>query len=289
MRRQLFLCPLQGTTMFQIQGPVPMEGDVDLSAAGLTEMVTARSRRSDIVIREVRWASAFQMNARLADKYRVGRAFLCGDSAHVHPPTGGQGLNTSIQDAYNLGWKLAAVVRGADQSLLDTYEEERRPIAQDMLGFTTRLLEALKERGDMRRGREGQQLDLGYAGSSIGLNAPAREGRLLAAGDRAPDAPLMGRAGQAVRLFELLKGPHWTLIGFSTQKSRTLPARKNLRLHRIADDGDVSDADKVFQPTYGVSPGDWVLVRPDGYVGAIVNEADFSHLEAYMVRMGLGA
>ena len=61
----------------------------------------------------VSWASAFNMNARLADRYRVGRVFLAGDAAHIHPPTGGQGLNTSVQDAYNLGWKLAAVIRGA--------------------------------------------------------------------------------------------------------------------------------------------------------------------------------
>jgi 2-polyprenyl-6-methoxyphenol hydroxylase-like FAD-dependent oxidoreductase len=62
------------------------------------------------------------MNARLADRFRVRRVFLVGDAAHVHPPTGGQGLNTSIQDAYNLGWKLAAVIDGCPATLLDTYE-----------------------------------------------------------------------------------------------------------------------------------------------------------------------
>lgn len=82
------------------------------------------------------WASAYKMNARLADRYRVGRVFLVGDAAHIHPPTGGQGLNTSVQDAYNLGWKLAAVAGGASVALLDSYEEERRPIAAGVLGLT---------------------------------------------------------------------------------------------------------------------------------------------------------
>jgi hypothetical protein len=84
------------------------------------------------------------MNARLADRYRVGRVFLAGDAAHIHPPTGGQGLNTSVQDSYNLGWKLAAVLGGAPKELLATYEEEHRPIAAGMLGMATRLLDEAK-------------------------------------------------------------------------------------------------------------------------------------------------
>ena len=151
------------------------------------------------------------MNARLADRYRVGRVFLVGDAAHIHPPTGGQGLNTSVQDAYNLGWKLGAVVAGAPDALLDSYEEERRPIAASMLGLATKLLDAAK-RGEMRRGREVHQLDLGYAGSSLALEKPERRGGLLA-GDRAPDAPIRGAAGQSTRLFEFFKGAALDAIG----------------------------------------------------------------------------
>jgi len=117
---QLSLCPLAGTDLFQVQGPVPLEGDVDLTAAGLTALAAERTGR-DIAIRSVTWASAYTMNARLAERYRVGRVFLVGDAAHTHPPTGGQGLNTSVQDSYNLGWKLAAVLGGAPKKLLATY------------------------------------------------------------------------------------------------------------------------------------------------------------------------
>ena len=146
MARQISLCPLAGTDLFQMQGPIPLEGEVDLSAEGLTALVAERTGRNDIRIQSVSWASAFNMNARLADRYRVGRVFLVGDAAHIHPPTGGQGLNTSVQDAYNLGWKLAAAAAGAPDALLDSYEEERRPVAAAMLGLATKLLDALQKK-----------------------------------------------------------------------------------------------------------------------------------------------
>jgi 2-polyprenyl-6-methoxyphenol hydroxylase-like FAD-dependent oxidoreductase len=129
------LCPLMGTDLFQLQGRIPLEADIDLSVEGLAAMIAARTRRADIKVRSVSWASAYSMNARLADRYQIGRVFLAGDAAHIHPPTGGQGLNTSVQDTYNLGWKLAAVLGGAPAALLETYEEERRPIAAGMLGL----------------------------------------------------------------------------------------------------------------------------------------------------------
>ncbi|PZU06070.1 FAD-dependent oxidoreductase [Sphingomonas sp.] len=284
MARQISLCPLAGTDMFQLQGPIPRDGEVDLSAEGLTALLAERTGRNDILIHSVSWASAFQMNARLAERYRVGRIFLVGDAAHIHPPTGGQGLNTSVQDAYNLGWKLASVVRGAPDALLDTYEEERRPVAANMLGLATRLLESAK-RGDMRRGREVHQLDIGYPESGLALEKPERRGGLLA-GDRAPDAPIRGSAGQPIRLFELLKGPHWTLIGYDVARE-DVPARRGLHIHIFGQRGDLEDDAGNFRSAYGIGPGDWVLVRPDGYVGAIVSSATIAALEPYLQSVGL--
>ena len=282
MADQISLCPLAGTDLFQLQAPVPLEGEIDLSVAGLAAMIAERSKRKDIVVREVLWASAYQMNARLADRYRVDRVFLAGDAAHIHPPTGGQGLNTSVQDSYNLGWKLAAVLAGAPDALLDTYEEERRPIAAEMLGLSTKLLEASK-RVDMRRGREVHQLDLGYFDSSLSLKGASRETG-ISAGDRAPDAPIRGAGGQPSRLFELFRGPHWTLLGYNT-RGDALPARANLRIHRIGAEFD--DMAGHMAATYGVRDGDWVLVRPDGYVGAIVSGEDLTMLERYLAGVGL--
>jgi 2-polyprenyl-6-methoxyphenol hydroxylase-like FAD-dependent oxidoreductase len=284
MEAQIALCPLAGTDMFQLQAPVPLEGDVDLSAEGLTAMVAARSGRSDIKIQSVSWASAFHMNARLADRYRAGRVFLVGDAAHTHPPTGGQGLNTSVQDAYNLGWKLAAVLTGAPDTLLDTYEEERRPIAAGMLGLATKLLDAAK-RGEMRRGREVHQLDLGYSGSSLAVEKPERRQGILA-GDRAPDAPMRGAAGQSTRLFELFRGPHWTSLGYEADRP-AVPPRPNLHIHRVGAGGDMVDEAGHMRAAYGLSPGDWVLVRPDGYVGAVVSAGETAELEHYLEQVGL--
>ena len=284
MDRQISFCPLSGTDLFQMQGPIPLDGDIDLSAAGLTALVEKRTGRRDILIQTVAWASAFNMNARLADRYRVGRVFLVGDAAHVHPPTGGQGLNTSVQDAYNLGWKLAAVLNGAPDILLDSYEEERRPVAAAVLGLATKLLDAAK-RGDMRRGREVHQLDLGYPESTLALELPRRTRGPLA-GDRAPDALIRGAAGQPTRLFSLFKGPHWTLIGQDAARD-VAPARPCLHIHTFGSHGDLVDDRGSFSDVYGLASGDWVLVRPDGYIGAIVGRNDIGALENYLDGVAL--
>ena len=92
---------------------------------------------TDFGVHSPRWLSRFGDATRLADRYRDGRAFLAGDAAHVHPPAGGQGLNLGVQDAFNLGWKLAAEIGGrAPDGLLDTYESERRPVGADVLDLT---------------------------------------------------------------------------------------------------------------------------------------------------------
>jgi 2-polyprenyl-6-methoxyphenol hydroxylase-like FAD-dependent oxidoreductase len=284
---QISLCPLAGTEMFQVQGPVPLEGDIDLSAEGLTALIKERTGRADIVIHSVSWASAFNMNARLAERYREGRVFLAGDAAHTHPPTGGQGLNTSVQDSYNLAWKLAAVLRGAPAALLDSYEEERRPIAAEMLGLSTKLLEAAKA-GSMRRGREVHQLDLGYPDSSLSLEKPERRSGVLA-GDRAPDAPIRGAGGQPTRLFNLFRGTHWTLIGYEVNRLSAVKPRAGLHIHAVGPRGDIVDDRGHIRDSYGVRSGEWVLIRPDGYVGAIVNSENVDSLEKYLEGVGLTA
>ncbi|WP_341520108.1 FAD-dependent oxidoreductase [Pseudomonas sp. G.S.17] len=280
--QQLHLCPLAGTELFQLQAPIPTEGDVDLSAAGLEVMVTERTGRTDIEIASVHWASAYSMNARLADFYRVGNVFLVGDAAHIHPPTGGQGLNTSVQDSYNLGWKLAAALAGPSDKLLDTYEEERRPIAEGMLKLAIKLLDASKT-GENRRGREVQQLDIGYPDSSLSLQQTDRT-RELVAGARAPDAQIRGAGGQPTRLFELFKGTHWTLLGYQTSRC-AMPVLSHLRTHIFGPGGDVIDECGQVSDAYGLSAGDWVLVRPDCYIAAIVSSAREETLKRYISSM----
>ncbi len=282
---QVSLCPLAGTQLFQIQAAAPLEGNVDVTAAGLVRLVAERTGKN-IAIHSVAWASVYSMNARLADRYRVGRVLLAGDAAHIHPPTGGQGLNTSVQDSYNLGWKLAAVLGGAPDKLLDTYEEERRPVAASVLGLSTRLLDEVRQGVRMRRDREARQLDLGYSGSSLALQTCQRHG--LQAGDRAPDAPMRGAAGQPTRLFSLFQGPHWTLLGYEADRA-AIAVRSGLRIHIIGPQGDLVDEGGHFRNTYALSPGEWILIRPDGYIGAVAGSDNVSVLERYLAEVGITA
>lgn len=284
MQRMLTLCPLAGTSLFQIQAPIPADAQADLSAAGLTALTVARTGRQDITVQAVTWASDYRMNARLAGHYRVGRVFLAGDAAHVHPPTGGQGLNTSVQDAYNLGWKLAAVLRGAREELLDSYETERRPVAADMLGLSTRLLDEHRQKGTFRRGREVSQLDAGYPGSPLSKERPERTAGLRA-GDRAPDAGFCGAAGQPSRLFMLFRGTHWTLLVCEAREVN-IRSRPGLHIHCIGPGGDVIDSRGEIRDAYGLRPGGCVLIRPDGYIGAFLHTDHIAELDLYMAGMG---
>ncbi|MFI7411304.1 FAD-dependent oxidoreductase [Streptomyces sp. NPDC049627] len=254
----LAICPLAGTEDFQVVAQFAEGAAVDVSLEGVRKVVAARSHLAPEDVTEVRWASDFRPRAALADRFRDGRVFLAGDAAHVHSPAGGQGLNTSVQDAYNLGWKLGAVLReGADAALLDTYEEERRPIAADMLGLSTGV-----HRGEIRRGEATRQLALGYRESTLTTETRATPGPVRA-GDRAPDGTLGG-----VRLFDAFRGPHWTLVAVGVEAPE-LP-------------GSIGVVRGEAQASYGTG---LFLVRPDGYVGWAGDRGD--GLREYLAGAGL--
>jgi 2-polyprenyl-6-methoxyphenol hydroxylase-like FAD-dependent oxidoreductase len=184
------LCPLPGTSLFQFMS------QASTVAAGLEHAVHELTGHR---VRSIAWSSTYQPAVRMVDRYRVGRVFLAGDAAHVHPPSGGQGLNTGVQDAYNLGWKLAHVVRGAPQALLDTYEAERLPVAAAVLGLSKRLYQTRS----IKRGDATNQLALHYRTSSLSSGATLGT---LHPGDRMPDA----RLADGSRLFDRLRGTHAT-------------------------------------------------------------------------------
>jgi len=126
---------------------VPASGVSDRAEPPTLEDFKQRLRAiagTDFGVHSPRWMSRFGDATRLAERYRVGRVLLAGDAAHIHPPAGGQGLNLGVQDAFNLGWKLAAQVRGwAPESLLDTYQAERHPVAADVLDNTRAQMELM--------------------------------------------------------------------------------------------------------------------------------------------------
>ncbi|SCG50796.1 2-polyprenyl-6-methoxyphenol hydroxylase [Micromonospora zamorensis] len=126
---------------------VPAAGVSDRAVAPTLEDFQQQLRTiagTDFGVHSPRWLSRFGDATRLADRYRVGRVLLAGDAAHIHPPIGGQGLNLGVQDAFNLGWKLAAHIQGwAPEALLDTYQAERHPVAADVLDNTRAQMELL--------------------------------------------------------------------------------------------------------------------------------------------------
>ncbi|MGD0436003.1 MAG: FAD-dependent monooxygenase [Bryobacteraceae bacterium] len=184
------LCPLPHTSLFQFTSKAKT------AEAGIESVVhKVTGHRAG----RVAWSSVYQPQVRMVDRYRVGRVLLAGDAAHVHPPSGGQGLNTGVQDAYNLGWKLAHVARGAPDSLLDTYEAERLPIAAAVLGLSKRLYRTKS----IKRGDATNQLALHYRASPLSSGVPLGS---LHPGDRMPDA----RLDDGSRLFDHLRGSHAT-------------------------------------------------------------------------------
>ncbi|MGW6533452.1 FAD-dependent monooxygenase [Streptomyces venezuelae] len=260
------LCPLAGTHHFQLTAQFPAGTTPDLSLRAVRDLVAARTHLTADDVTELRWSSDFRPRAALADRFREGRVLLAGDAAHVHSPAGGQGLNTSVQDAYNLGWKLGAVLRhGAPESLVDTYEEERLPNAAQMLGLSTRI-----HRGEVRRGAATRQLGIGYRESS--LAAETREGLpedALRAGDRAPDGPCGTET-----LFDAFRGPHHTLLAVGTDAELPPLDEKSVRSRTIP----------AYEP-YGKG---LFLIRPDGYVGWAGTDAR-DGLTAYLARCGVTA
>jgi hypothetical protein len=166
----------------------------------------------------MRWSSVYRVSHRIASAYGRGRAFIAGDAAHIHPPVGGQGMNTGLQDAHNLAWKLAYVVKGlADPALLDSYTAERHPVGVDVVKSTSAALNAVLARQAANPAMRETQLLISYRGSPVVTDLyPDADPASPAPGDRLPDAhALMQRfIGHPRRLHEFIgRGKH-TLIGY---------------------------------------------------------------------------
>lgn len=246
---------------------LPDDAPVDLDEI---RAVTRAALGTDYGMHDARWLSRFHSDERQAPRYRVGRVLLTGDAAHVHSPAGGMGMNTGLQDAANLGWKLAAVVRGwAPDSLLDTYESERHPVGGLVLRASGAILRfALVGSPILRTIRNalaGAMLRVGPATrrltgtlSGLGIRYQSPRGAHPWVGARAPDRQL----SNGTRLYEALRGGRFVLLSDT-------PAPP-----------DWDDQLTVAAPrdTDGIA----VLVRPDGYIGWAGAPADVPSRTAYL-------
>jgi 2-polyprenyl-6-methoxyphenol hydroxylase-like FAD-dependent oxidoreductase len=280
-------CPLPHSTLYQWMIRLTPDEEPPLDEDQITDRIRAHTRNRRITVSDIQWKSVFRPNIRLAEHYRQGRVFIAGDAAHVHTPAGGQGLNTGIQDAYNLGWKLAQVLAGAGSQLLDSYETERLPIAAGVLGLSTKKYEGMAklDPSSIRRGKDEQQLQLSYHGGPL---APASGDRTktLRTGDRAPDANLRGPDGGLTRLFDAYRGAHFTGIAYGASAARALDGLDwpsvGAPLKRIVVDGDATES---LRKAYGLTDDTLLLIRPDGYVGHIARRDILASTQAFATQL----
>jgi 2-polyprenyl-6-methoxyphenol hydroxylase-like FAD-dependent oxidoreductase len=239
----LAVFPLAGPSTYRLMATRAEDAPPDAGDPTLEEFQQLATELSDLPMRlhDPGWLARFRLHHRGVNSYRSGRAFVAGDAAHIHSPAGGQGMNTGIQDAYNLAWKMALVIEGrAPDPFLDSYHEERYPVGQRLLHTTDRMFSVAATHNPMlitlrnflaprvlpqalgkrrvRLFRFVSQLGIKYPDSPIvdedlrGGDQEFRHGP--AAGHRAPDGPLrMAGDGRPVSLFSLMRGnPHHLLL-----------------------------------------------------------------------------
>jgi FAD binding domain len=274
---------------------VPPDEEAEPSLQTFQRILDERTGRDDLKLHGATWLSLYRANSRMVDSYSKGRVFLAGDAAHVHSPAGGQGMNTGIQDAYNLGWKLACALQHGADSLLDSYEEERLPVAALVLGISSRLHRGMSAHDEqsLRRDASTLQLGISYPDSSLSRRHGSVSLRLRA-GDRAPDSSVIDIDGRTLRLFGLFRGPHWTLLSLgrcSLDAFRSTAERfagglkvfcispgpshdKNPHATAFDNQGHVAQF-------YGAADA-LVLIRPDGYVACIADPDAADFIEDYL-------
>jgi 2-polyprenyl-6-methoxyphenol hydroxylase-like FAD-dependent oxidoreductase len=275
------LFPFKDSSTWQLQAVMPPDenGNVPTpTLEGFNQLFKERTQMEGVTFTASTWQSIYRVNIRRAEKYRVGNAFIAGDAGHVHSIAGGMGMNTGIQDAYNLGWKLAAVTNGeAKDSLLDTYGEERIPIADWLLETTSHRQQVMlagatkgKTGFDSLSTEDTTQLNLNYHSSS--LNAVGQTTTSgLQAGDRAPDVQLADGSW----LSEKMRGPEWKLLVISNEQPfDAQPAFKVIK------------SNDMISQAYGLPDGA-VLIRPDGYIALIT--LNVAEVNAYFASSHLFA
>jgi hypothetical protein len=295
--------PMRGADHWRIVGILPkaLRGDREVGFDDVVPSIRGEAGAA-LAFKSCSWFSTYRIHHRAAATFRKGRCFVLGDAAHIHSPVGAQGMNTGLQDAYNLAWKLALVVVGsADAALLDSYAAEREPVAQRLLRSTDEGFKFIVSdsafAGLMRTAVVARLAGFAMTFRRVQLLAfrtvsqtgiqyregPLSDGTLPGdapqAGDRFPWLKLQMRSGgPAADLFATLDDTHFHLLAFGQLLPVGLPDFGGiLATHAVpsdpANDAALAHA-KIPQPSF-------YLIRPDGYVGLCGVTLDAASIESY--------
>lgn len=311
----MFFFPLGSPATWRLLVMVPRGERVGDPTLESVQAIVGQYTRDPVVLHDPVWLTNFSVQSRRADHFRAGRVLLAGDAAHIHSPAGAQGMNTGIQDAVNLGWKLALVCQGqAAHGLLDSYERERLPVASSVLRMTNRAFRvatssspflryarprvaaaaapvALRLRVVRKVGfRVISQLSIRYRGSPLSVEGHPRLRRGPHAGDRFPDAPVTVD-GTPSTLHGSLSPTGFDLLLCGPADSWTgrahvdrWPGVRLTRLSAAGGPGVWADPTGQARRRLGLGAVDSAhyLVRPDGYIGYRARGTDLSGLRAYL-------
>lgn len=301
------LFPMRGTDHWRIVGIVPpaLRNRDDIQFEAVVPSLRAEAG-AGLAFRACTWFSTYRIHHRSASRFREGRCFLLGDAAHIHSPVGAQGMNTGLQDAYNLAWKLALVVRGqAEEALLASYEKERIPVARRLLDTTDRAFRLVvsdnwlagllrtkilariaafamkRERVRRLAFRVVSQTGIHYRESALSLSLDGLPRNAPRAGDRFPWLRLKLRMDGAIEdLFDTLDDTGFHLIVIGQPAGSTIaPGFDGLvAVHQIpADPGNETELARRHIP----APS-FYLLRPDGHVGLCGTRLDATAINGYL-------
>jgi 2-polyprenyl-6-methoxyphenol hydroxylase-like FAD-dependent oxidoreductase len=313
----LFFFPLGHPAPWRLLGMRSRVDDRrDEQAPGLDQLQALANTytASTVRLHEPVWSTYFRLHHRHATRYRSGRVFLAGDAAHIHSPAGAQGMNTGIQDAWNLGWKLALVTSGvADPALLDTYQAERQPVGRYVLRFTDRAFtiatstrpsirflrtriapHLIRVALGFRRGRAlafraVSQLTINYRNSPAVHEGQPRLRHGPHPGDRLPDAPL-SLDGNPTTLHKAVAAPGFHLLLAGPANAWPSPAPPALvQVHRLTHrplPAALVDIEGHAHRRLGLDPTHTAhyLVRPDGHIAYRAAGTNLDGLRAYLQR-----
>jgi 2-polyprenyl-6-methoxyphenol hydroxylase-like FAD-dependent oxidoreductase len=297
--------PMRGVNRWRVIGILPEHLQAGSDVKFDDVIPTLRDEGGTLTFTSCLWFSTYRIHHRRTERFRDRRCFLLGDAAHIHSPMGGQGMNTGLQDAYNLAWKLALVVsRRADDALLDSYEAERLPVADRLLSTTDRAFKFVVSDSwvggmfrtrifpnvaalAMKRQRVRKaafltlsQIGIRYRHSQLSRTIGPVAKDAPAAGDRFPWLRLTFRGGERNEdLFERLDDTRFNLlvIGQAAPRTESLGLGDLLRTHVVPLEGEnvrVLAGVSITAPAY-------YLLRPDGHVGLAGTHAEDDELRRW--------